>query len=215
MGSPAPHGTKEKLFLAAIKVFAQRGYRDATVRDICRLAGAANVNAVNYYFGSKEGLYRAVLEMMFAEIQERNDAAARERKVRTPEERLRDFIFGYCAMLYGSGEVAADIMTIFIAEMTRPSPYLDEMVEKHTRPQTEEFLGILRDILGPDTPPAVLRDCGASIVGQIAYYSYVWPMFSRVFPDHPGMQQYHVRLAEHVFRFSMGGLKTVKERFPG
>lgn len=212
MGSQAPQGTKEKLFLAAIKVFAERGYRDATVREICRLAGAANVNAVNYYFGSKEGLYRAILEMMFAELRKRNDAAATEGKVRSAEERLRDFIAGYSAMLYGGGDVAADVMTIFIAEMTRPSPYLDEMVEKHTRPQTEEFLGILRDILGPDTPLAVLRDCGASVVGQVLYYSCVWPMFSRVFPDHPGMQNYHERLAEHVYQFSMGGLKSLQER---
>jgi hypothetical protein len=103
-------------------------------------------------------------------------------------------------------------MTIFIAEMTRPSPYLDEMVEKYTLPHVEEFLGALRDILGPDTPREILRDCGASIVGQMIYYSLVWPVFSRVFPDHPGMQHYHERLAQHVFRFSLGGLKATKER---
>jgi len=204
--------TKEKLFLAAIKVFAQRGYREATVRDICRLAGAANVNAVNYYFGSKENLYRSVLDRMFSEFQKRSDARARKNKDRHGKERLRDLITEYCAVIFGGGDTATDLMKIFIAEMTRPSPYLDEMVTKYTLPHVEEFLVALRDIMGPNTPRQVLRDCGASIVGQIVYYSLVWPIFSRVFPDHPGMEAYHERLAEHVFRFSLGGLREANAR---
>lgn len=212
MGNPEPLGTKERLFFAAVKVFAQRGYREATVREICRLAGAANLNAVNYYFGSKKNLYRSILDTMFSEIQKRSDTRARENKNRTGKEHLRDLITEYCAVIFGGGDTAADLMKIFIAEMIRPSPYLDEMVVKYTLPHVEEFLGALSDIMGPDTPPEVLRDCGASIVGQIVYYSLVWPVFSRVFPDHPGMKQYHERLVEHVFRFSLGGLKEAKAR---
>jgi AcrR family transcriptional regulator len=212
MENTEPLGTKDRLFSAAIKIFAERGYREATVRDICRLAGAANVNAVNYYFGSKENLYKSILDTMFAEIQKRSDARAMEDKNRTGNERLRDLITEYCAVLFGGGETATDLMKIFIAEMTRPSPYLDEMVAKYTVQHVEEFLGALRDIMGPDTPLEVLRDCGASIVGQIVYYSLVWPVFSRVFPDHPGMEMYYERLAEHVFRFSLGGLKEAKAR---
>jgi len=204
--------TKEKLFLAAIRTFAQRGYREATVRDICHLAGAANVNAINYYFGSKGNLYRSVLEKMFSELQKRSDARTTKNKDRSGKERLRDLIAEYCAVIFGGGDMATDLMKIFIAEMTRPSPYLDEMVTKYTLPHVEEFLEALSDIMGPNTPRQVLRDCGASIVGQIVYYSLVWPVFSRVFPDHPGMESYHERLAEHVFRFSIGGLREIKAR---
>ena len=42
--------TRDKLIEAAGHVFAERGYRAATIRDICRRAGA-NVAAVNYTFG--------------------------------------------------------------------------------------------------------------------------------------------------------------------
>ena len=212
MENSEPLGTKEKIFFAAVKVFAQRGYREATVRDICRAAGAANVNAVNYYFGSKGNLYRSILDTMFAEIQKRNDARATEHENRTGKERLRDLIAEYCTVIFSGGDNATDLMKIFIAEMTKPSPYLDEMIAKYTLPHVEEFLGALRDIMGADTPREVLRDCGASIVGQIVYYSVIWPMFSRVFPDHPGMHLYHERLAEHVFRFSLGGLKATRAR---
>ena len=52
--------TEMRVLEAAGEVFADLGYRAATVRQICEKAGA-NIAAVNYYFGDKEGLYLAVL----------------------------------------------------------------------------------------------------------------------------------------------------------
>lgn len=52
--------TRERLLQAATRLFADNGYRGASVRDICNLAGA-NPGAVSYHFGGKRQLYRAVL----------------------------------------------------------------------------------------------------------------------------------------------------------
>ena len=46
--------TREKLLDVAGRIFADRGYRAATIREIC-LAAGANVAAVNYHFGDKMG----------------------------------------------------------------------------------------------------------------------------------------------------------------
>jgi AcrR family transcriptional regulator len=53
--------SKELLLKAAGEVFAERGYEGATVKHLADAAGV-NVSLVSYYFGGKEGLYRACLE---------------------------------------------------------------------------------------------------------------------------------------------------------
>jgi len=210
-GLPAG-STKDQLFLAAVKVFAQKGYRGATVREICSLAGAANINSINYYFGGKENLYKALLDNIFSEYQKRKDRLAKIKQRSTvPEKRLRNFIYTYCDMLYNNGEIAADLSAIFIAEMSRPSSHLDEMAKKYMVPQAEELAAILRDILGRKTPLNILRDCGVSIIGAIGYYGFTWPLLSRIYSDLPDMQSYYKHLAEHVFRFSVGGLNVVRK----
>lgn len=68
--------TKDALLVAARRVFAERGFDRTTVRDIATLAGV-NQALLFRYFGSKEKLFRAVL-----------DRAGRERLTATHPERL-------------------------------------------------------------------------------------------------------------------------------
>ena len=47
--------TRDRLLKASTRLFADRGFKHVTVREICR-AARANVAAVNYHFGDKLGL---------------------------------------------------------------------------------------------------------------------------------------------------------------
>jgi len=51
---------KDQILAAAEKLFALHGYDSASVRDICQEA-EVNVAMVNYYFGTKEGLFREMV----------------------------------------------------------------------------------------------------------------------------------------------------------
>ncbi len=52
---------KERLLSTGIRLFAEKGYAGSTFRDICEAAGS-NIAAINYYFGDKEGFYKAAKE---------------------------------------------------------------------------------------------------------------------------------------------------------
>lgn len=66
--------TRDRLLQAATRLFADNGYRGASVRDICNLAGA-NPGAVSYHFGGKRQLYRAVLRRAAAGLAEMGPSA--------------------------------------------------------------------------------------------------------------------------------------------
>lgn len=73
--------TKEKIMDAAEKLFAQRGFHGASVRDITGAAGV-DLALVNYHFGSKKQLLAAVVER-------RGQVLNEERLQRLAQERLR------------------------------------------------------------------------------------------------------------------------------
>lgn len=237
--------TREKLFLAAVAVFAEKGYKAATVREICRRAKGANNNAVNYYFGGKQKLYALIIDILFAEIERRMaamipaspdaaappacpepdyqelvlvpDGACRDAAshpvldARPPAERLRAFLHAYCATLYDGGEVGEQFLRIFSREMLAPSFDLTVMNEKYVRPQTAWGMALMRDLMGPDVPEDVLRDALSCVVGQAAYYSFVWPVFKLAHPGHPGMGVHWPVLAERIYAFSMAGIAALRD----
>src|SRR5207247_7550083 len=83
--------TRERLLKAAERLFAERGFKKVTVRDICR-AARANVEAVNYHFGDKDGLYREVLRSAIDVVRETTEAGREAGEGRSPEEKLERHI---------------------------------------------------------------------------------------------------------------------------
>jgi len=64
---PAHTGSENRLLDAAEAVFAERGFRAATTAEIARRAGL-NKTLIHYYFRSKEGLYRALMERISRQL---------------------------------------------------------------------------------------------------------------------------------------------------
>ena len=55
--------TRQRLIEAALKIFGDAGFEGASTRMLADAAGA-NLAAIPYHFGSKEGLYRAAAEFV-------------------------------------------------------------------------------------------------------------------------------------------------------
>lgn len=72
--APAGDGTRERLVAAAAGLFAERGVDAVSLREITRAAGARNASALQYHFGDRAGLVRAVLAPHHADVEARRHA---------------------------------------------------------------------------------------------------------------------------------------------
>lgn len=66
--------TRDKLVLAAERLFAERGIDNVSLREINRAAGQRNVAALHYHFGSREALLEAIFEHRMAGLDRRRVA---------------------------------------------------------------------------------------------------------------------------------------------
>ena len=80
--------TRRKILQAACRVFAEKGYRDATHAEICRRAGV-NKAAINYHFRSKENLCAETWHKAFQYSLESQPPHGGVPEDAPPEDRLR------------------------------------------------------------------------------------------------------------------------------
>jgi AcrR family transcriptional regulator len=199
--------TRQRLLEAAGEVFADRGYKNATVREICRRAGA-NIAAVNYHFGDKQQLYSAALNFAHACVKQFPlDAGLDESS--SPEQRLHAFISGFLRGILAEGRPAWH-GRLMAREMNEPTKVLDEIVANSIRPRFELLSSILRGLLGNDAPPELIQRCAQSIVGQMLFYHFAAPVLKRLFPRdarRAAPASSLSALADHINAFSLAGIR--------
>ncbi len=201
----ATDGTRERLLEAAGEVFAQKGYREATIREICSRAGA-NIAAVNYHFGGKERLYAEVLRYVDDMGAGKHPPIPPSQSGLTPEEQLGWFVRRFLERVFDTGRPSWH-ERLMNREMVEPTFALDELIERNIKARAKTLQGIVRAILGPDATAQQVQRGAASIVGQILFYWHCRPVISRLMPD-VGFDPDGVEsLAAHITRFSIAGLR--------
>jgi AcrR family transcriptional regulator len=138
--------TKTRLLAAAENLFAMKGFRGISVREITDLAGA-NLAAVNYHFGSKAGLIAALVNRLLGELnQERLDlldqieAAAGDGPLDL-EEILRAFFAPAVYKFVGPDKEFPGLLARLHAE---PTPEVVEIIMNVFGPLAQRFLAALK-----------------------------------------------------------------------
>ena len=197
----ASEQTRERLLSAAREVFSECGFQGATVREICRRAGA-NVAAVSYHFGSKDGLLAEALHFESLKLLQETNAQAAV----CPEERLGLFIREFMHMLLDENSTSSQCK-IMARELADPSPALDKIVREAIAPLHDFLAELVREIVGGNVSEAELRRCAHSIFGQCLYYHHSLPVLQRL---HAELRYDSVEIdsiAQHIADFSLHGLK--------
>lgn len=200
--------TEQRLLDAAGEIFAEFGYRTATVRQICDKA-SANVAAVNYYFGDKEKLYRAVLRSVPDVHAERFPSRLGLGPDASPAEQLRAYIRSLLFRIFDPGRPGWHVK-IIAREMVEPTRALDSLVEEVARPLHRELAAIVRQILGPASADEDVRFCALSIMGQCVYYHHARAVLQRLYPDQTEGADRITRLVDHITNFSLAALRELR-----
>lgn len=206
-------GTKKRLIEAAGEVFAQQGFRAATVREICKRADAS-VSAVNYHFQDKVGLYTAVFEYSHRWAVEKYPHDMGLEEDATPEERLRAFIRSFLLRGLGDGFPAWHGKLI-AQETANPTGVLSEVAETAIRPMDEYLEGIVRELFRKENPSQEVNEdtvqlCRMNIVGQCLFQFHVRQIMESSGPERLEPRQIKA-LADRISRFSLGGLRAIAD----
>lgn len=201
--------TRHQLLAAAAEVFATLGFRDATVREICRRAGA-NIAAVNYHFGDKQKLYAAVMLHAQQQALEKHPLLPGVGPDAPPEKKLHAFVLSLLLRIFDKGPTAWH-GKLMAREMIEPTTALDALVKERIRPMANQLQKIIAEIINCQLNDECLRLCIFSVVSQCLFYNHCQPVILRLFPKQTFEPAEIARLAEHITRFSLAAMKHLSE----
>jgi TetR/AcrR family fatty acid metabolism transcriptional regulator len=126
---------RERILVAAERIFARHGFFAARVSEIAREAGVAD-GTIYLYFKSKDDLLISLFENRMKQV---NDQLRRAIADKPPAEQLRAFIHAYL-QLVSEEPAAAEVLTI---ELRQSSKFMKE----YDNPQFADFLRMLGGII--------------------------------------------------------------------
>ncbi len=200
--------TQNRILEAAGEVFAESGFRCATIRRICERAGV-NVASINYHFRSKEDLYFEVLKYWHEFAIKKYPPLLGVGEDAPAEEQLRAFILSLLLRLLDKGKPAW-FGKVMAREMAEPTRAFDHMVAEVMRPLNKLLGSIVERIIGTGVNEEIVRHCCTSIIGQCTYYynvRYIKQLFNRDVSSPEEIE----RIADHILSFSLKGLEHYSE----
>jgi AcrR family transcriptional regulator len=199
--------TREKLLTAASEVFVEKGFRDATVAEICNRA-AANVAAVNYHFGSKEALYRETWRHSFAasiKAHPQNGGVSAEAPA---EERLRGQVKALIDWV--ADEYSRDFF-ISQREFVSPTGLLSEVMKSEMIPLRQQTLSLIRELLGPEATEQQTVFCEMCLISMCLHPMLIQRIRKRTQDaGTPTAIDDLTAFTDYVIKFSLAGIAATK-----
>jgi AcrR family transcriptional regulator len=155
-GSP-----KERIIVAAERLFAEHGVNGVSLRQIGAAAGNGNNSAVNYHFGNKDQLIRGVFDYRLPRLRHRRALLVEERRpsdlrgwlecqiraVLEQSELDDSHYMGFVESVFQHGDAASNLPPEFLADTTAFDDqlrlhlaHLDEPIRSHRLGQAMTFI---------------------------------------------------------------------------
>jgi len=203
--------TKDRILDEAEVLFAQKGYRGVTVREITQEAGC-NLASVNYYFGSKRDLYlevfrsrwipRAIrIRRAFEQYIDQEEAPTTATAVRSL---ARAFLEGPM-----TEEERVRHHQLMARELAKPSEAFELIAKEVMVPFLREFGRHLSPADSGDGADENLMLNIWCIMAMVIHFTFAKEAIIRI----TGRQydpEFRARLVEHIIHFALNGIDLEK-----
>jgi len=198
---------RRRILETALDLFAAQGYEGASTRQIAEGAGV-NLPAIQYYFGSKEGLYRAIIEDIaadtdryMADLEPRVSAA-----LDAPETSREEVAALLCEMLVTfvvlvtSGTQVESRRLIYARAEIEETPGLDILHENGMRQIFNPCLGLLSRLHGKPVTDQEMIVRTLALIGQVVIFcnNHKQPVLAGTGLDAESVRLMKVVVREHT-----------------
>lgn len=174
-------GTRDKLLVAALDLFGQYGFDAVSTRQLAQGAGV-NLQAINYYFGTKRGLYNAVADYLMRRLQLRlgdtrqqvlgRFAEARSGVHPIPADEARALLTLVAERLLTlfSGEESATWVRYMMREQAEPTEAYERLYSGFMQPMLTAARHLVGILLAADPESDRVRLRTLSLIGSLIVY---------------------------------------------
>lgn len=200
--------TRSAILDIAGQVFAERGYADATSKEICTRAGV-NMASVNYHFGSRGGLYEAVLVEAHNHLLRLEEMQALAAAGSDPRGQLRAIVGRIVEHV--AGPRAHWGSRVVVRELLSPSEHAPVLVQQAIAPKAKVLIGIVSRIVGlPPTHPAMQRSLFFTVAPCLAMLLAPRGLRTDVLP---GLNGDPAELADDLLRYALAGMEALAAQY--
>ena len=203
--------TKESIMAVAMRLFAEKGLKLVTVREICKAANV-NVALVNYHFRNKSGLYQACLERLFHE-NTGDELCAIDADVsdaRSWRNAVRGWIFGVSRALRNPQGGISLAAGFFRQEIANPSSMCSLVRERYVVPVQNSLRRLIAMAVDDAHEQCRWADSIWSQLCVNVLRDSSWdPLFRPADVEASGWSE---SVADFVYRQVMGGMKYRAKR---
>ena len=149
--------TKEKLLASATEMFAEHGFNGVSTRDLVTIS-MVNLCSINYYFGSKQKLYDAVIDNIVDNVKENLISKIDKYKTQNTSamNKITFIISEFFDYLF-SNKISNSMVMILFRELLNTSAGGDRIYSEIMEPLKKRFVNLIIDATGTDKQTAYIK----------------------------------------------------------
>ena len=201
--------TKEHILDVASLIFAEKGFDRTTSKEICEAAGV-NTASINYHFGGKSGLYKALLYRSHELLIETKVLIKIDESAMSPFEKLSAIIESFVERALCNPR----FFRIFIRESILPSPefyeVMHDVMANRVSPKIEITRRIVADYSGlPEDHRSIDRIIFNLSAPNIMYLIMDHSVAGEIYPTLYNARAEQTEIVRHMKLTTFGAIDAI------